>query len=259
MKLEAVKKYNCTADYWSFTAETFVTPSGEKPLGTWYTSLSSLSGLNTVLVSPASGSVFADDRKFYHNWNNYVGTAVSVAYDQSGNNYSTVQENQIYYAGNFNFNVAGSDLGRTMSLYNTREDAINDTNRITLTRVGSNAAARIYVYRWKTELQVSREHYFSKKIAISLGSDRTDRMTIFAKEPLPLFSELRNIRDAAKNIVLKDGIWRIKSASPVLNAFNKTEGYRMTAELYSGLGYEWSQQGRQIFGSDASQYIDFRE
>lgn len=33
----------------------------------------------------------------------------------------------------------------------------------------------------------------------------------------------------------------------------------MTAELYSGLGYEWSQTGRQIYGSDVSQYIDTRE
>jgi hypothetical protein len=261
MKLEAVKKYNCTADFWSFTAETFVTPTGERPLSEWTSYTANVFSSNILRAISAGINDLATPRKFYHSWGNSIGSAVSVSYEfPTTNFFNNIKSNTIYYIGNFD--AGSSSFGNqnsSVSFYNTRDDAIKDTNRINLARTGTGTTAKVTVSKWNTELQIARDHYFSKKIQISLGTDRTDRITIFAKEPLPLFSELRNIKDAGGNIVLKDGIWRIKSASPVLNAFNKTEGYRMTAELYSGLGYEWSQTGRQIYGSDVSQYIDARE
>lgn len=80
-----------------------------------------------------------------------------------------------------------------------------------------------------------RTYYFSKKIKLTLGVDNLQRLKVFCDEPLPLFSQLKNIVDISGTNVLQDGVWQITSTESVLSALGLVEGYRMQARLIEGV------------------------
>lgn len=80
-----------------------------------------------------------------------------------------------------------------------------------------------------------RNYFFSKKIKLTLGVDTLQRLKIFADEPLPIYSQLRNIIDISGTVVLRNGVWQITSTESVLSAIGVVEGYRMQAKLIEGI------------------------
>jgi hypothetical protein len=83
--------------------------------------------------------------------------------------------------------------------------------------------------------QIERTHYFAKKINLTVGTDTLSRLKIFAYEPLPVFSQLKNIEDISGNIILKNGVWQITTTESVLSALGIVEGYRMYGQLIQGV------------------------
>ena len=82
---------------------------------------------------------------------------------------------------------------------------------------------------------IQRDYYYSKKIRLTLGVDTLQRMKVFCDEPLPVFSQLRNITDISGTVILKNGVWVISSTETVLSAIGLVEGYRMQARLVEGI------------------------
>jgi len=82
---------------------------------------------------------------------------------------------------------------------------------------------------------IERTYYFSKKIKLTLGVDTLQRLKIFADEPLPIFSQLRNITDISGINVLQGGTWQVTGTESVLSAMGLVEGYRMNAQLIAGV------------------------
>lgn len=82
---------------------------------------------------------------------------------------------------------------------------------------------------------IERTHYFSKKIKLTLGLDTVNRLVVYCDEPLPIYSQLRNIVDISGTSILEDGVWQVTTTEPVLSAFGLVEGYRMRASIVSGV------------------------
>jgi hypothetical protein len=82
---------------------------------------------------------------------------------------------------------------------------------------------------------IQRNYFFSKKIKLTLGVDTLQRLKVFADEPLPIFSQLRNIIDVSGTVVLKNGVWQVTGTESVLSAIGVVEGYRMQAKLIEGI------------------------
>lgn len=78
------------------------------------------------------------------------------------------------------------------------------------------------------------EYYYAKDIAITAGLDKNNRMFVRSDEPLAIGFLIKEIRDAAGNLILADTVWQINSIQPVLDAFNNLQGYTMNAIKYQG-------------------------
>lgn len=78
------------------------------------------------------------------------------------------------------------------------------------------------------------EYYFAKRIALVAGLDDQQRMFVRSEEIIAPGSLLKDVRDADGKLILDDSQWQITTTTPVLNAFNNVESYRMKAIQYLG-------------------------
>lgn len=85
------------------------------------------------------------------------------------------------------------------------------------------------------EVGIQRVHYFSKKIRLTMGVDTLQRLKVFSDEPLPVFSQLKNITDVSGTLLIQNGVWQITSTESVLSSIGIVEGYRMLAKLIEGV------------------------
>lgn len=78
------------------------------------------------------------------------------------------------------------------------------------------------------------KYYFSHKVSLIAGIDGNQRMIIRSQEVFPVGTVIKDIKDADGNNILDDSAWQISSTTPILNAFNVIESYRMKAIPYIG-------------------------
>lgn len=78
---------------------------------------------------------------------------------------------------------------------------------------------------------IERTHYFAKKLNLHVNNDSSSFISIYAKEPLRLYSLLKNLKTKDGSELFEGGVWSIKSVEPVLSAIGTLEYYRHKASL----------------------------
>jgi hypothetical protein len=79
------------------------------------------------------------------------------------------------------------------------------------------------------------KYYFVGVVPITAGLDDNQRMTIRTDEAIQIGSLIARIRDANGELILDDMVWQVSNISPVLNAFNAIDSYRLRAVKYQGV------------------------
>jgi hypothetical protein len=78
------------------------------------------------------------------------------------------------------------------------------------------------------------KYYYVGKIALTAGIDATQRIVINTDESIQIGSLIANISDSDGNLILDDMIWQVSNISPVLNAFNAIDSYKLRAFKFQG-------------------------
>ena len=82
--------------------------------------------------------------------------------------------------------------------------------------------------------EIEINYFYSGNIALMTDLDDNQRLNVKTKEPIPIGSLIRNIKDANGNLVLDDMIWQTQSLSPVFDVFNNIIFYRSRASKFQG-------------------------
>lgn len=93
------------------------------------------------------------------------------------------------------------------------------------------------LYKYVSEKVGSTEeinYYFVDRIALHASVDDNQRLTIKTDEAIQIGSLISNITDVDGTPILADIVWQVTNISPVLNAFNAIESYRLRAIKYQG-------------------------
>jgi hypothetical protein len=76
--------------------------------------------------------------------------------------------------------------------------------------------------------------YYVGKLSLTAGVDSNQRLIVNTDEAIQIGSLIANIVDSDGNLILDDMIWQVSNISPVLNAFNTIDSYKLRAFKYQG-------------------------
>jgi hypothetical protein len=77
-------------------------------------------------------------------------------------------------------------------------------------------------------------YYFVGKISLTASLDDNQRLIIKTDEPIQIGSLIKDIRDSDGNLILDDMTWQVSNLSPLLNAFNTLDSFRLRAVKFQG-------------------------
>jgi hypothetical protein len=90
-------------------------------------------------------------------------------------------------------------------------------------------AVDVYDYDETTDVDgdIVRQYAYLETRNIDITTDNTNKLIVFAENPIPKNYQLRNLKDRGGNDVQAGYFWFINSIEPVINALGFVEGYKM--------------------------------